>query len=142
ILYRIFGVQGGVYYTTDKFSQLVGGRASLGILFGDMDQLIKIIVPNALAERYIYAGVNLAGSLPGSAALSVGFAGAAFICMAYGLILGFGALLLHKAILHGRIISIFLLSYLNLWLVVIYSRGSFDELLSAKAIIFLVLIFG
>jgi hypothetical protein len=136
IIYRAFALQGEVYYTADKRVMEGHTESSTSMLFGDMDQTIRVLTPAGLANAYIHAGVNLAGSLPGTAALVTGFAGAFVICVIYGIIVGLACAFFAILMLSGRVFDLFLASYIYIWCISVYARGSFDELFSVKFVLF------
>lgn len=135
IAYRAFAVQGGVAYTADAIAQERPGFQP-GMLFGDMEQTIRTLTPADLADRYVYGNVNLAGSLPGTASMAVGFSLTLFVCAFYGALLGLLYGLITRRVLRGRIWQLFLFAYMHLWTIGVYARGSFDELIAPNYLIF------
>lgn len=135
VAYRAFAMQGAVYFTADR-NAIEGRRASPAILYEGMDATINALTPAALAKRYIAVGVNLAGSLPANAIYAYGFWIAILICFAYGLIVGFGMAVIIRRILEGKVFQLFLLSYIYIWIISVYSRGSFEEMLTVKFAVF------
>ena len=110
------------------------------MLLGDMELVIRALAPPQLAEGYIRGGINLAGSLPGTALMVGGIFGAILICMFFGLVFGMVIATFTNRILLGRPLDMFLLAYLYLWCNTIYAQGSFDEMLSPKFAIFAALL--
>lgn len=140
ILYRAFAMQGAVYYTEDKIAHNLDGKsAGVSIVNDDMESLIRLVVPANLAESYIYSGVNLAGSLPGTAILVGGYWLAVPICLIYGIILGAVSSIVGWAIRSGRVLHLFTISYLQLWVISAYGRGSLAPILTIEFAGFVVL---
>ena len=132
LAYRVFALQGGVYYSADKLVAAGQSQGTWAILFGDMEQTIRLLAPSALADRYILTGVNLAGSLPGTALMVGGMPVAIMVCAANGVLMGLMAGFFARRILLGRPFDLLLLAYIYLWVNTVYGRGSFDEILSLK----------
>lgn|GEM_PF-6633150 len=141
-IYRIFVLQGGVYYTTDQIVHEEGAAGSLQLLLGDMDILLERLLKPDLAEAYRQKSVNLAGSLPGSAILTFGYFWAIPILGFYGVLLGLVCRNISNSLTWGHPLVGFLNSYILLWTATVYSRGSFATLLDAKFLVasFLVLV--
>jgi len=138
-LYRIFALQGDVYFTADLKAQ-EGHRASIALLTQGMERTIMEYMPAQLAQSYIHKGVNLAGSLPGNSILVFGFWIGILPMIAYSIILGLAAGMYGYFIVTGRFILLIPSSYICLWTYSGYTQGSFSIFMDYKFPIALIII--
>jgi hypothetical protein len=134
-LYRIFVIQGGVYFTADYRVFVDGLNASSSILFGNMSETIRTLAVPSLWDTYILRDVNLAGALPGNLALVFGFWQALPLLFLYGLVIGSVCVLLTFSVRSLPLAALLPGSYILVWLNTVYTQGSVNELLSPKLFI-------
>jgi hypothetical protein len=139
LLYRVFVLQGDVYYAADVLAGQ-GARHSADLLINDMETTIRAYMPGRLASAYIFKGVNLAGSMPGNSIFVYGFWLGVIPMAIYGAILGLVVSLFAYFILSGRFVLVIPGSYLCLWTYGGYTQGSFSFLLNYKFPLFISLI--
>lgn len=135
-LYRILVLQGAVHYTADMFIAAGMENVSSDLIFGDRDILVQTFLGPEQAWAYTQRGVNLAGSLSGSAILVFGFVGAIPILALYGLILGITCVFVMYVIEDGYGPTIFSAAYILLWTTSVFTTGTFSSLLDPKYLSF------
>lgn len=138
VLYRVLVLQGGVYYTLDRYAYQGGTMPDLELVTGGMDVLLTRFGNNNLALNYIEAGVNLAGALPGALAATFGFWWAGFFCLLFGIFAGVFNGILYRLIFLGRLVGIIPASYVWVNINAVFARGSFEPMLSPVPLFMLV----
>lgn len=136
VLYRIFGLQGHVWW--GSVTEYQHGNVvvdPLGAMLNGMSTSMYTVSPMELVDRYLDAGVRFTMAYPGIAVLSFGALGAALFQLVAGGIVGCFVFFCERQLaerrLLGSILALIVLS--NFW--VVFNMGEFITLMSFKFIV-------
>lgn len=130
MLYRIFVLQGHSYWNADALYLAEGAQGSLPDLFSGLSYLMSEVGTAGTVEEFAREGINFAVALPASSILVAGFLGMLAIMAVYGMVLGVVYWWVHTSVRAGSVLALFPLSYIWLWVHAVYTKASFETVLS------------
>lgn len=134
-LYRIFALQGDVFYAA--FTRVAEGeRYPITLLVSPMTSSILAHMPSGLANIYILNETNLMVSISTNSMMVLGYFGALIPVFIFAIILGLSTAIYVYVISTGRFFTLFPASYIILWINGIYNKGSFSIMFEWKFLIF------
>lgn len=133
IVYRIFALQGHLWWGIDEYVFIQNGDAApLPLLLDSMPQMMRQVAPPIIAESAISRGVQFAFGFPGSAIYYFGMLGGGMVTFLSGVTFGLLSRLVVGGVRSKNTLAFIPAGYMWARFYVYLSQGTYDRFFSVQ----------